>query len=108
MPGGFDGPRYGALSVLLGGEAMDRFAVFVDAGYLLAAGGTLCCDTITRGRCRFCRVSPDYSPKAAHSLITACGNAGSVPAGFDALPSSLSLDCARDREPVERLKTNPG
>lgn len=27
---------------------MDRFAVFVDAGYLLAAGGTLCCDTMAR------------------------------------------------------------
>ncbi len=31
-----------------------------------------------------------------------------VLAGFDALLRSLSLDDARDPEPAEELKTNPG
>lgn len=30
---------------------MDRSAIFVDAGYLLAAGGRLCCGTMNRKRC---------------------------------------------------------
>jgi hypothetical protein len=49
--GFFDGPRSGALCFPRNHQrirSMDRCAIFVDAGYLLAAGGTLCCSTKVR------------------------------------------------------------
>lgn len=42
------GSRLGAL--LLWGGAVDRFGVFVDAGYLFAAAGELCCGTRDRSK----------------------------------------------------------
>ncbi len=50
---------------------MDRFAIFVDAGYLLAAGGALCCGTTKRES-----LACDYRQLVAHLTRWAAGQCG--------------------------------
>lgn len=50
---------------------MDRFAVFVDAGYLFAAGGELCCDT--RGRRNLQLDAEGFTAWLASKATERCG-----------------------------------
>jgi hypothetical protein len=68
---------------------MDRCAVFVDAGYLLAAGGTLCCGTKLRAD-----LDCDYRAWTA-ALARAVADDAGMPVlrvyWYDAAPNGVPL-----------------